>query len=163
MNKTSKTIAVVVLIGALAGGAYMLKENNNSNLLKGQLLDGQNESTTKISAKPDLEAGLKIILPQDAEGDIKAEVTVKNVGDIAIDGGTPFVNKIKINDKEVFANSDTYSEIAPGDSFSFQYPISKSIYKYPKTGTVSVMLDTENAIKESNESNNIVKKEYMLP
>ncbi len=165
MGIRSKTLVTVVLVGVVVG-AISLSVNNKS-LFKGQIFSQKDETTPvaitdKESLLPDLNANLEVILPENKDGDLNLDITIENIGAGSIEGGTSFIYTILINDTEVFSNSDSYSELAPGDSFNFKYPVAKSIYQYPSEGKVKFIIDKENTVKESNEENNIVEKEYKL-
>jgi CARDB len=164
MGVRSKTLVVVALVG-LVFGVFALS-TENSQLFKGQIFDGPGEETPTEEVGevllPDLTVDAEVIIPEIAEDDIEISVTMENIGEGAVPGGTPYTYAIFINETEVFSNSDSYSELAPGDAFSFKYPISKTIYQYPEEGTVKVVVDGENSIEESNEENNETVKEYKL-
>ncbi|MFH1534105.1 MAG: CARDB domain-containing protein [Nitrospirota bacterium] len=163
MGVRSKTLVVVLLVG-LVFGVFALS-TRNSQLFKGQIFDGPGNEITEETGDvllPDLTVNAEIIFPEIADDDIEIDVTMENIGEGTIPGGTPYTYTIYINDTEVFSNSDSYSELAPGDAFSFKYPISKTIYQYPNEGTVKVVVDGENSIKESNEGNNEIIKDYKL-
>ncbi|NIA02193.1 MAG: hypothetical protein GWP15_02310 [Nitrospirae bacterium] len=161
MGVRSKTLVVVLLVG-LVFGVFAIS-TKNSQLFKGQIFDGSEEETTQETGEtllPDLTVSAEIIIPEIAEDDIEVNVTMENIGKGTMPGGKPYTYSIYINDTEVFSNSDSYSELAPGDAFSFKYPIPRSIYQYPSEGTVKVVVDGENSIEESNEDNNQIVKEY---
>lgn len=163
MGVRTKTLVTVILAG-LVIGVFIVTTSNNQ-LFKG-LIFGQDEQeqpeVEDIAPMADLEGSLEIILPETAEEDLVAEVTIENVGEGGIQGGIPFIYSLWINDMEVFSNSDSYSELEPGDAFSFKYPISKTIYQYPDEGTIKLIIDTDNTIEESNENNNEIEKAYKL-
>lgn len=161
MGVRSKTLVVVLLVG-LVFGVFALSAKN-PQLFKGQIFDEPGDEVVEETEEvllPDLTVNAEIIFPEIADDDIEVNVTMENIGEGTIPGGTPYTYTIYINDTEVFSNSDSYSELAPGDAFSFKYPISKAIYQYPNEGTVKVVIDGENSIKESNEDNNEIVKDY---
>ena len=163
MGVRSKTLIVVLLVG-LVFGVFAIS-TQNTQLFKGQIFDEPGEEVTEETGEtllPDLTVDAQIIIPEIAEDDIEVNVTMENIGEGVVPGGTPYTYTIFINDTEVFSNSDSYSELAPGDAFSFKYPIPKTIYQYPNEGTVTVIVDGEDSIKESNEDNNEIVKEYKL-
>jgi len=164
MGIRTKTLVTVILVGAVVGALAITIQN--PQLFKGQIFNQDDDEviTEELQDKllPDLSVDLEIILPENEEENLVAEATMENIGEGQMEGGTPFVYAIYINDMEVFSNSDSYSELLPGDAFSFQYPISKAIYQYPDQGTIKLVVDSENAIKESNEDNNEIIKEYNL-
>lgn len=151
---------VIVLLVGLVFGVFAIS-TQNTQLFKGQIFDEpEDESTQEETLLPDLTVDAEVILPEIAEDDLEVEVTMENVGEGAVPGGTPYTYTILINETEVFSNSDSYSELAPGDAFSFKYPIPKTIYQYPNEGTVTVIVDREDSIEELNEDNNEIVKEY---
>lgn len=163
MGVRSKTLVIVLLVGLVFGVFALTTEN--SQLFKGQIFDGPDgeEVLTEEAGEallPDLTVDVEVLIPEVAEDDIEASVTMENIGKGAVPGGTPYKYAIFINETEVFSNSDSYSELAPGDAFSFKYPISKTIYQYPNEGTVKVVVDGENSIEESDEGNNEITREY---
>lgn len=163
MGIRSKTFVTVLLVGVVVG-AISLSVNNKS-LFKGQIFSQKKEtvetSTTSDNALlPDLNAKLEVILPENKDGDLNLDITIENIGEGSIEGGITFIYTILINDQEVFSNSDSYSQLDPLDSFNFKYPIAKTIYQYPNEGKVKFIIDKENTVKESNEENNIIEKEY---
>ncbi len=164
MGVRTKTLITVVLVGVVVSVLSLTTQNRQ--LFKGQIFSEKNNEATETPEQekelPDLKGTLEIIVPENEEGDLTAQATVENIGKGSVVGGTPFVYSLWINDIEVFSNSDSYSELAPGDAFSFEYPISKTIYQYPSEGEVKFIVDSENTIKESNEGNNEEKKEYKL-
>lgn len=135
---------------------------NNPALFKGQIFNNPSPAVTTSTPEvlPDLSAKLEVITPKTDKEDIKANVTIENIGEGLLSGKTPFKYTLYVNDTEVFTNSDSYTEMAKGDSFSFTYPIPRAIYNYGKKGTVMIKVDTNNAVKESNENNNEVTVNY---
>ncbi|MCK9186012.1 hypothetical protein M0P48_01065 [Candidatus Gracilibacteria bacterium] len=163
MEVRTKALVSVLLVGAVVGGVYVFSANNSA-LFKGQIFNNQTPAvdTTTVTLLPDLNAKLEVMSPKNANEDIKAVVTIENSGEGLLSGKTPFKYTLYINDTEVFTNSDSYTEMAKGDSFSFTYPIPRAIYNYGSKGTVVIKLDTDNQIKESNENNNEVVVNYSL-
>lgn len=166
MGVRSKTLLTVVLTGVLVG--VFTIQVTNPDLFKGQIFNqgGGNEiattTTTEPAAKPDLIPKLEIIAPTTESGDMKVDATIENIGEGDIAGGTTFTYGIYLNDIEVFTNSDSFTSIAAGDSFNFQYPISKPIYQYPNQGKIRFSIDLDDSIEESNENNNEVTLEYSI-
>lgn len=163
MGIRTKTLITVLLVGVVIGVVTL--STNNKSLFKGQIFS-QKDGTTETSVTeeeallPDLKASLEVILPENKDGDLSLDLTIENTGNGSIEGGTPFMYTILINDQEVFSNSDSYSQLSPGDSFNFSYPIARTIYQYPNEGKVKFIVDKDNSIKESNEGNNTIEKEY---
>lgn len=162
MEVRTKALVTVLLVGVVIG-AYTL-QSSNPNLFKGELIK-QNPATpapTTAVQLPDLTADLVIVAPAQTGGDISAKVTISNKGPGNIDGKKPFKYSVFINKTEVFSNTDSYSTMTAGDSFSFTYPISKAIYQYPDSGTAKIVVDTDNAIAEGDETNNSKEVSYSL-
>ncbi|MBI4975168.1 hypothetical protein HZC20_00685 [Candidatus Peregrinibacteria bacterium] len=161
MNPRTKILITVLVLAIVGGGIYSGLVIQNKGLFKGQLLGGQPaENAVEQKSLPDLKANLEIIQPKNKQEDLKIKATIENVGKGIINKGQPFKYALSINDVEVFSNTDSYSQMSPGDSFSFVYPISRSIYKYPEKGTVTFIVDSENSIKEENKENNKVVAKY---
>lgn len=158
MGTHGKTILTVLLVGIFAGGFYVM-QGDNSALFKGQL-DKNVGAETESDLLPDLKANLEVLAKPSAEEDLKVSATISNVGKGPLNQGKPFKYAIYINGREVFSNTDSYSSIAPGDSFNFVYPIPQTIYQYPNTGTVKFVVDTEGSIDEENEDNNSIEVPY---
>jgi hypothetical protein len=150
-------ILLVVVLGVVAL-AY-----SNGDMLKGQLL-GQNQDaavvTEEESASPDLEADIVLITPPQAGEDLQVRATVKNLGPGFVDGKTPFQYSIEVDGDEVFSNTDSYTSMGQGDSFSFDYPVPRALYEYPDSGKITFIVDTEDSIDEASEKNNEKEIEY---
>lgn len=169
MGVRTKTLVVVLLVGVVIG-VFALQSKNN-NLFQGKI-EKINNKTTEIAngnsefaaenAKPDLTADLVIVAPEKQDGDLSAKVTISNNGPGAITGDKPFKYTVYLNGIEVFTNTDSYTTMNAGDSFSFSYPISKAIYNYPDEGKAKVVIDGDNAIEESDEDNNASEVDYFL-
>lgn len=155
MGIRSKVLLTVILVGLLVG-ALVLKVENKS-LFKGQIFEGGEQTDVAL---PDLKAGLEVILPETAEGDISIEAEIENIGEGTLSSGQSFEYTVLIDGTEVFSNSDSYSMLEPGDAFSFVYPIPRSIYQYENEGVVEFVVDNENSIEESDEENNTAEVEY---
>ena len=164
MGARTKVLVTVLLVGA--GIGVFALQTKNQNLLKGQLLGGSTPTPTStavtVAQLPDLVADLVIVAPTDPTGDISAKVTISNKGPGIIDGKTPFKYSVYINKSEVFNNTDSYTTMAAGDSFSFTYPISKAVYQYPDSGTAKIIVDTTNVITETDKTNNTKEVSYKL-
>lgn len=158
MGTHGKTILTVLLVGIFAGGFYVM-QGDNSALFKGQL-DKNVGAETESDLLSDLKANLEVLAKSSAEEDLKVSATISNVGKGPLNQGKPFKYAIFINGQEVFSNTDSYSSIAPGDSFNFVYPIPQTIYQYPNTGTVKFTVDTESSIDEESEENNSIEVPY---
>lgn len=156
MGVRSKTLIVVLLTGVVVG-VYSL-QTSNPNLFKGQIFDNPEVEQTSSIALPDLRAKLEVINPSSEEENLKANATIENIGTGEL--AQPFKYTIYINDQEVFSNTDSYTTMAPGDSFNFVYPIPKTIYNYPNAGTVKFVIDGDGDVEEENEENNETIVEY---
>lgn len=155
MGSRSKTLIVSFLALVVVG--ILVVNVNNKQLFKGQLVQPEEVQTVQL---PDLTANLNIIKPDTKQGDVKVEATIANSGEGEVKGTETFEYAISINGTEVLTNSDSYTALEAGDSFTFTYPIPREIYKYPNTGSIKFTVDTKNSIKESNENNNSVEKSY---
>lgn len=158
MGIRTKTLIIVLLVGAVIG-AFTL-QSKNKNLFQGKIEKIDNEAAE--TAKSDLTADLVIVAPDQPDGDLVAKVTIKNNGPGVITGDKPFKYTVYLNGVEVFTNTDSYTTMNAGDSFSFNYPISKAVYNYPEEGKAKVVIDGDNAIDETDEENNANEVEYFL-
>ncbi len=160
MGVRTKTLVTVLLVGAVVG--VIALQTNNTELYKGQIFDQGAEDAEDTTAKllPDLKPSIEIEAPEVGKEDITAIATIENIGEGEIDGGSPFKYTIFINDQEAFSNTDSYTTMAPGDSFTFMYPIPKKIYQYGDSGTVRFVLDVDLNVKESDETNNEVEIDF---
>jgi hypothetical protein len=161
-NKAKPYITAFLVFGVVVA---ITLQTTDTNLFEGRL-----DSTPGVEVaednvlemeKPDLKADLSIIAPETAEGDIVLDVTIKNEGPGVVEGDN-FQYNVTLNDIEIFSNTDQYSRMEVGESFNFQYPVSRLIYEYANEGTASVTVDSENNIDEENEENNTVKTDYFL-
>lgn len=160
MNHRSKTAITTLLVIAVLTAVFL--EVKNNNLFQGRLF-GDNEEgtdTASVEQKPDLTVGLKVVQPTADDGDITADVTITNNGPGRIRGDKTFKYSVYLNETEIFSNSDSYTFLEPGDSFNFQYPISRQIYQYPDTGTLRAVVDSEDSIEEISEDNNEITASY---
>lgn len=164
MEVRTKALVTVLLVGAFIG-IYTL-QSNNQNLFKGELIKrdvpAASQATADANASPDLTADLVVVAPAETGGDLSVKATITNMGPGLIDGKKPFKYSIFINQTEVFSNTDSYTTMSAGDSFSFTYPISKAVYQYSDSGKAKIVIDTDNNITETSEDNNIKEVEYTL-
>jgi len=165
MGVRSKTFITVLLVGAVA--AVVTLQVQNKELFKGQIFEGgEQEETTQeaspntLQAKPDLTGSLEIIAPESEQDDISVNVTILNEGPGAIEGGETFEYKISINGEEVLTNSDSFSALEAADSFSFTYPIPRTIYQYSNSGNIEFEVDTNDSIDENDETNNLMSQDF---
>lgn len=161
MNQKKKTILAGVIVAVII---VILATKANNKLFLGKLLGESDPNTlNKIEIiEPDLSIDMVVFAPGSEESDMNVEVTITNQGPGTINADTPFRYAVFLDDKEVFSNIDSYSIMEPGDSFNFKYPISKLIYPYKEEGVLRAVVDTEKKIKEKNEENNEIRKEYFL-
>ncbi|MEK7673285.1 MAG: CARDB domain-containing protein [Patescibacteria group bacterium] len=165
MGVRSKTLVTVLAVGLVVGVATW--QTQNKSLFQGQILDQDTEEnaveeTETSQALPDLTADLSVIAPASTDGDLSVNVTIANEGAGAVTGEKSFKYTVYLNDVEVFSNTDSYTTMAPEDSFSFTYPISRSVYSYENTGTAKVVVDSDSSIEEEDEDNNEAEVEYSL-
>lgn len=167
MGIRTKTLVTVVLVAAVVG--ILTLQTGNESLLKGQISkqSAEDDSSQENPAfgedsLPDLSVDLAILAPEEAGGDLSAEVTINNLGPGQIDGEKSFKYTIYLNDQEIFSNVDSYTIMEAGDSFSFSYPVSRLIYDYPNEGSAKVVIDSEDNIPEANEDNNEKLVKYFL-
>lgn len=166
MNVRTKALVTVLLAGTVI--TVFTLQTKNSNLFKGLLTTENPEVTTESTTPttndsallPDLAAEVAATMPVNPAGDITANVTIKNNGPGMIDGKKAFKYTLFINGTEVMSNTDSYTTMEAGDSFSFNYPISREIYAYKNTGKLKFIVDSENSIKETSEDNNMMEIEY---
>lgn len=161
MGIRTKALVTVLLVGTVLG--VFIMETKNDSLFQGLIFGEKSAPQEEPVAKklPDLTGTIETTAQAAESKDINIKATIKNTGEGNIENGETFKYAIFLNDTEVLSNSDSFSTLAPGDSFSFTYPISKEIYKYPETGKLKLVLDTENTVKESNESNNEIVIDYI--
>lgn len=157
-----KKVVVIIVIAVLLSSSLLFI---SPQLFQGQLLDGPEDQTTTEEEVSNLQSDLipemELEIPEDPLQDIVVNATIRNSGEGALSGDTPFTYSIYMNEKEVFSNSDSYTSMEPGDEFSFSYPISRAIYG-DDSGKITFKVDSENSIEESNEDNNEVVKEFSI-
>ena len=155
MNSTAKFLLVILMVGIAAGFAVIQVQNRE--LVKGQ-----------IFGDPEVEYGLpdltSLVEPigLDDNDNLRVRVTVQNKGEGPVFGDNPYTYGLYLNDELILTNTDSYTQMNAGDSFSFIYPIDREIYSYEDTGTVKVVIDEENDIEETNEDNNSSESAYTL-
>lgn len=154
-NKKNSKSWVWLLLAVVVAGVIALGYSKGSTL-KGQLL-GQNKNvavTGEENSLPDLEADIILATEPETGKDLQIRATVTNLGPGFINGKTPFKYSIEVNGDEVFSNTDSYTSMGQGDSFSFDYPIPRALYEYKDKGEVAFIVDTEDSLDEANEDNN---------
>lgn len=154
MDKRLKILIVLVLAVVVAGVVAL--QVRNKELVQGRIFDTP-EEVKLPDVKPSLETE-----KDETTGNLKVRVTVQNLGEGAVSGENPYDYTLYVNDQIVFTNTDNFSEMGPGDSFSFVYPVDKELYKYGAKGTVKVIVDKDNKVEESDEDNNEMVIEYAL-
>jgi len=167
MGVRTKTLVTVLMVGAAIGALSFT--STSKNLFKGQLIGDKDNETTEAAEEaptllPDLRISVDLTTPATLEEDLIANVTISNGGEGAVEGGEEFIYEIEINNEQVLSNSDSYSALEKGDSFSFSYPIPKSIYQYDLEGEVVVKVDVGNNVKEADEGNNeaVINYNYLI-
>lgn len=175
MGVRTKTLVTVLLVGAVIG--VLALQTQNKSLFKGQIFKdpavGEDADTDTESGSgsgsgsnaddgllPDLRANIVIEKVSEENSDLKANVTIENLGPGKVVGNELFKYSVYLNDIEVFSNIDSYTEMNAGDSFNFIYPISRLVYNYPDSGKAKVVIDSENKIDEANEENNSIEVSY---
>lgn len=169
MGIRTKSIITVLLVGSVIG--VITLQVQNKELLKGQIFDQSSETETAaetvntgiergVAKLPDLKPSIELERPATSEDDIIVNASIENMGEGSILGARPFKYAIYIDGEEAFSNTDSYSDMAPGDSFSFTYPIPRNIYQYKDQGAIKLILDLDNNINESDEGNNTVEINY---
>lgn len=163
MNIKIKALITFLLVGTVV--TVITLQTNNSNLFKGQIFNDTPETPEATESKdpsdlPDLTADITATMPVNPADDIIANVTIKNAGPGIIDGKTPFKYALSINGTEVMSNTDSYTTMNAGDSFTFSYPISRNIYNYKNIGSIKIIVDSDNGVKEADEENNMKETEY---
>jgi subtilase family serine protease len=153
MNEKKRTIiAFLLVLGVVGvlGYEFTVGEGvfGNSKNYQASTLD------TESNPLPDLEANLDLNFTDNNE--LIAELEIKNIGEGIITGDTPFDYTLYLGNTELFSNTDSYSEMAQGDSFSFNYPVSE----YPEKGSLRFEVDSKNSINEIDETNNSKELNY---
>jgi subtilase family serine protease len=157
MNSKIKILIGVLLVGVIAGFAVL--QVQNKGLFKGQIFD--DKAATGEVKLPDIQPKLEVV-DTDKNGNLRVRTTFTNIGEGIVEGNNPYSYTLYINGQLVLTNTDSYSQMDPGDTFSFIYPIDKEMYKYPNKGTIKIVVDSENKIKESNKDNNTAEVAYQL-
>jgi len=160
-RESAKWLIPVLLVIVLAGVVSVVY--GKGVIFKGQLMLSEKEAVTvqeRISALPDLEADIALKSEPVTGEDLQLVVTVKNIGQGDMKGKVPLKYVIEVNGQEVFSKIDSYSIVSAGDSFSFDYSVSRSLYDYPDQGTVTFKIDTEKALGEVTRDNNTKEIPY---
>ncbi len=161
MDKASKTIITLLLVGTVIGIASL--QTNNNELFQGNIGQENDQNTggatNRIQGLPDLTATLNA-LPPNASGDIVAEMTISNIGEARVSGAQSFSYTLYLDNTEVINNTDQFTTIEPGDQFTIKYPISRQIYQYGNQGELTFTIDPQNSLPESNEDNNSVTQSF---
>ncbi len=165
MDVRTKTLVTVIFAGIVIG--VVILQTSGTSLFQGQIFKDPETISEEMTGEadiglPDLKADLVVVAPEKKDGDLGVNVTISNLGPGAVEGTKPFKYTVYLNNTEVFTNTDSYSSMNAGDSFNFIYPISRAIYQYPNSGKVKVVVDTDDAIDEVSEGNNMAEVEYFL-
>ncbi|MBI2634602.1 hypothetical protein HYW82_02970 [Candidatus Peregrinibacteria bacterium] len=161
MEKSQKTaLTIFILIVVFIVVALKI---NGGGYFQGKIFNEEDSAEADIDEPlPDLSVTLSVIAPAVVGGDVTADVTVGNNGPGRIRGDRTFKYALYLDETEIFSNSDSYTFLEPGDSFNFQYPISREIYQYGDSGTIRAVVDTEDSISEITEENNSVERGFSL-
>jgi len=155
-----KVLISLLLVTAVAGVAAL--QVRNKSLIQGQIFgDKTVETQEDVTTFPDLKPTLTVETA-DASGNLRVRIKIENLGDGPVLGTNPYSYTIFVNDKEILTNTDTFSRMDKGDSFSFIYPIDKELYQYDDSGKVKVVVDADGKIEETDKSNNTSEAEYKL-
>ena len=149
MDKKSKIFLSILAVVIISGFAVL--QLNSKGVLQGRLTGDLDQSESV--GLPDLEPTIEME-SKDIDGSLRVRVTITNTGEGPVLGSEKYTYEVYLDDQIVFTNTDSYTEMNPGNKFSFVYPIDKDIHKYQEKGIVSIILDPENNIKESDEENN---------
>lgn len=157
MNTTTKVLLTLLVVVAVAAvGVVTMK---NTNLFKGQIFS--KSTVTENGKLPDLKPTVTIESP-DKNDNLRVRIKVENIGEGSVSGTNPYSYSLYVNDKLIMRNTDSFSTMNKGDSFSFIYPVDKAIYRYQNTGKVKVVIDEENKVKETDKTNNTSETAYEL-
>jgi hypothetical protein len=160
-RESPKWLIPVILLIVVAGVVSVAY--GKGTFFKGQLMLSQKEAATvaeKAASLPDLQADIALASQPKAGEDLQLVVTIKNLGPGALDGKVPFKYAIDVNGEEVFSNTDSYSILEVGDSFSFNYPAPKALYNYADKGTITFKIDTAKDLDEVTRDNNTKEIPY---
>jgi subtilase family serine protease len=153
MNSTAKFLLIVLMVGIAAGFAVIQVQNRE--LVRGQIFGDQEVEY----GLPDLTATAEPV-DLDDNNNLRVRVTVENKGEGPVFGDNPYAYGLYLNDELILTNTDSYTQMNPGDSFSFIYPIDREVYTYENSGTLKVVIDETNEIEELNEDNNSSETAY---
>jgi len=151
-------IIVTGLIALVVAGLAVISVTNTS-LIQGKL-DADDLRNIEVKL-PDLVPTLEVIEP-DEHGNVRIKATMENLGEGPVLGTDQYNYSLYLNDELIMTNTDTFAEMAPGNKFSFSYPIDKEIYQYADTGKVRFELDKDNNVEELDENNNMAEADYSL-
>lgn len=154
-----KVLISLLLVTAVAGVAAL--QVRNKSLIQGQIFGDKTLTQEDTDVLPDLKPTLTVETA-DVSGNLRVRIKIENLGDGSVLGTNPYSYTIFVNDKEILTNTDTFSRMDKGDSFSFIYPIDRELYQYADSGKVKVVVDAEGKIEETDKSNNASEAEYKL-
>ncbi|MFA5947467.1 MAG: CARDB domain-containing protein [Candidatus Gracilibacteria bacterium] len=144
-------LVVIVTVGVFSQVKNSLNKNLSANVMETNQKD-------ELAPLPDIKADLTVTFPdKDAEDQsMIITATITNVGDGKLYSGNPFSYGLYLGNTQLFTNTDSYTEMASGDSFSFDYPLDE----FPKSGEIKFVVDSKNAVEEGNEENNTAVIKY---
>lgn len=151
-----KHFLVLLLVVIIAIGVFSQVKNSLNNNLKANVIE--TDQKDELAPLPDIKADLTVTLP-DKDAEDKSMIitaTITNIGDGKLYSGNPFSYELYLGNTLLFTNTDSYTEMASGDSFSFDYPLEK----FPKAGEIKFVVDAGNAVEEGNEENNTAVIKY---
>jgi len=154
MGVRSKALFTVVLVVAVVG--FLTIQSRNPALFEGNLANTTEDQTSSEPAN--LSADFDILEPLPDNEDIRVDFTIKNEGPGTIT--TPFSYKIFLDGIEVFTNSDSFIEMAPGESFGYIYPIPKTIYQYGNSGQITLQLVPSESLEQTDTLDDSLTKEF---
>lgn len=163
MKNNGKVILLFTLGLGLIVFAFILTQQNSENLQGNIQIQTGNESelvNQESNLLPDLSVEASVIGVEEGNEDVVVEVKIKNIGEIALTSPNKLSYQVLINKTSVLENTDTFTSMEINEESSFQYPIPKSIYNYPDSGEITVIIDPNNEVQELNESNNQIVLVY---
>jgi len=157
---SKKVLISLLIVTAIAGVAAL--QVRNKELIQGQIFGDKTVKTQEdVTTLPDLKPTLTTE-GVDQNGNLRVRIKVENIGEGPVLGTNPYSYTIYINEVEILTNTDAFSRMDKGDSFSFIYPIDKELYQYEDSGKVKVVVDADGKIEETDKSNNTSEAEYKI-
>jgi len=158
MNYKKVLISLLVVTAVASVAALQVR---NKSLIQGQIFGDKTLTQEEVTTLPDLKPTLTVE-PADTTGNLRVRIKIENLGDGPVLGTNPYSYTLFVNEKEILTNTDMFSRMDKGDSFSFIYPIDKELYQYEDSGIVKVVVDAEGKIEETDKANNTSEAEYKL-